>query len=61
MLLVKAGTITQQVLFSIVKDLGPYNAIMGRAWLHSMKAIPLTYHQTVSYLTKAGQVDLLCS
>ena len=29
-LLVKAGPITQQVLFSIVEDLGPYNAIMGR-------------------------------
>ena len=28
---VKAGSVTQQVLFSIVKDLGPYNAIMGRA------------------------------
>ena len=30
-LLVKAGSITQQVLFSLIKDLGPYNAIMGRA------------------------------
>ena len=48
----KVRSVTQQVLFSIVKDLGPYNAKMGRAWLHSMKAIPSTYHQTVSYLTK---------
>ena len=28
-LLVKAGPITQQVLFSIIEDLGPYKAIMG--------------------------------
>ena len=28
---VKAEPVTQQVLFSIVEDLGPYNAIMGRA------------------------------
>ena len=28
---VKVGPVTQQVLFSIVEDLGPYNAIMGRA------------------------------
>ena len=28
---VKARPVTQRVLFSIVKDLGPYNAIMGRA------------------------------
>ena len=41
---VKAGTITQQVLFSVVEDLGPYNAIVGRAWLHAMKAIPSTFH-----------------
>ena len=26
---VKVGPITQQVLFSIVEDLGPYNAIIG--------------------------------
>ena len=28
-LLVKSGPVTQQVLFSMVEDLGPYNAIMG--------------------------------
>ena len=28
---VKAGPVTQQVLFSVVEDLGPYNAIVGRA------------------------------
>ena len=41
---VKVGPVTQQVLFSTVEDLRPYNAIMGWAWLHSMKATPLTYH-----------------
>ena len=55
---VKAGPITQQVLFSVVEDLGPYNAILGRAWLHAMKVVPSTYHQTISYLTVFWQVDL---
>ena len=55
---VKAGPVTQQVLFSMVVDLGPYNAILGQAWLHAMKAVPSTYLQTISYLTEAGQVDL---
>ena len=55
---VKVGPVTQQVLFSMVEDLGPYNAIVGRTWLHAMKAIPLTYHQTISYLTASGQFDL---
>ena len=51
---VKAGPVIQQVLFSVVEDLGPYNAIVGQAWLQVMKSIPLTYHQTISYLTSAG-------
>ena len=55
---VKAGPVTQQVLFLVVEDLGPYNSILGRAWLHSMKAVPSTYHQTISYLTASGQVNL---
>ena len=28
---IKAGPITQQVLFSVVEDLGSYNVIVGRA------------------------------
>ena len=28
---VKAGSVTHQVLFSMVEDLGPFNAILGRA------------------------------
>ena len=53
-LLVKAGPIAQKVLFLVVKDLGPYNAIVGQTWLHSMKGVPSTYHQMVSYLTNVG-------
>ena len=57
-LFVKARPVTQQVLFSMVKDLGPYNAIVGWVWLHTMKVVPSTYHQTISYLTAFGQIDL---
>ena len=56
-----AGPITQQVLFSIVEDLGPYKAVVGWAWLHSIKVIPSTYHQMVNYFTNVGQVDILSS
>ena len=55
---VKAGPVTQQVLFSVVEDLGPYNVIVGRTWLHTMKAVPSTYHQSIGYLTASRQVDL---
>ena len=60
-LLVRVGLVTQRVLFSIVQDFGPYNAIVGRTWLHFKKVVPSTYHQMVSYLTNVGQVDLLSS
>ena len=58
---VKAGPVIQQVLFSVVEDLGLYNAIVGRAWLHAMKVVPSTYHQMISYLTSTGKIDLLSS
>ncbi|RVX18229.1 Transposon Ty3-I Gag-Pol polyprotein [Vitis vinifera] len=35
-----------------------FNVILGRTWLHYMKAIPSTYHQMVSFLTKDGQINL---
>ena len=57
-LFVKARPVTQQVLFSVVEDLGSYNAIVGRTRLHTMKAVPSTYHQSISYLIASGQVDL---
>ena len=41
---VKAGPVTQQVLFLVVDDLGPYNAIIGQTKLHTMKAVSLRYH-----------------
>ena len=58
---VKAGPVIQHVLFSVVEDLGLYNAIVGRAWLHAMKVVPSTYHQMISYLTSTGKIDLLSS
>ena len=57
----KARLVVQKVLFSVVDDLGPYNAIVSRAWLHAMKVVPSTYHQMISYLISAGQINLLSS
>ena len=54
----KAGPVTQLELFSVVENLGLYNAIVGRTWLHTMIAVPSTYKQSISYLTASGQVNL---
>ena len=58
---VKVGAVVQRVLYSVVEDLGSYNSIVGRAWLHAMNVVPSTYHQMISYLTTTGQIDLLSS
>ncbi|RVW85880.1 hypothetical protein CK203_035324 [Vitis vinifera] len=55
---VRAGPVTLNVQFSVVQELSPFNVILGRTWLHYMKAIPSTYHQMVSFLTNEGQTDL---
>ena len=57
MLPVQADPVTLNVQFSVVEDLSPFNAILGRTWLHYMKVIPSTYHQMVSFLTEDGQID----
>ncbi|RVW64181.1 hypothetical protein CK203_046310 [Vitis vinifera] len=55
---VQAGPVILNVLFSVVEDLSPFNAILGRTWLHGMKVVPSTYHQMVSFITQDGQIDL---
>ncbi|RVW63305.1 hypothetical protein CK203_058750 [Vitis vinifera] len=57
-LLVQTGPVTLNVLFFVVEDLSPFNAILGCTWLHGMKDIPSTYHQMVSFITQDGQIDL---
>ncbi|XP_034701000.1 uncharacterized protein LOC117926018 [Vitis riparia] len=55
---VYAGPVILNVLFSVVEDLSPFNAILGRTWLYGMKVIPSTYHQRVNFITRDGQVNL---
>ena len=50
-LLVQAGLVILNVLFSVVENLSSFN---GRTWLHGMKAIASTYHQMVSFVTQDG-------
>ncbi|XP_034678877.1 uncharacterized protein LOC117909085 [Vitis riparia] len=55
---VQAGPVILNILFSVIEDLSPFNAILGRTWLHGMKVVPSTYHQMVSFITQDGQIDL---
>ncbi|XP_056854370.1 uncharacterized protein LOC130503826 [Raphanus sativus] len=50
---------TRTVKFSVVDSKAPYNAILGTPWLHSMQAIPSTYHQCVKFPGPDGKIRTL--
>ena len=41
---VKAGTVSTPTDFFVLNAFSPYNAILGRPWLHRMGAVPSTLH-----------------
>ena len=40
--------------FLVMDYLSVYNIILGRLWIHAMKAIPSTYHQRIRFPTRSG-------
>ncbi|XP_038698571.1 uncharacterized protein LOC119996119 [Tripterygium wilfordii] len=44
--------------FVVLKGSSPYNIILGRPWIHEMKAIPSTYHQLIRFPTKWGVKEI---
>ncbi|XP_070029630.1 uncharacterized protein [Nicotiana sylvestris] len=48
-----AGTI-QDTKFHVVEDNMRYNALLGRLWIHSMRAVPSTLHQMMKFTIKDG-------
>jgi hypothetical protein len=55
---VLAGPINLQTEFIVVQAPSPYNAIMGRSWLHKMRAIPSTLHQKLRFPTRDGVMEI---
>ena len=55
---VLVGPINLQTEFIVVKASSANNAIMGRDWLHKMRAIPSTLHQKLRFPTKDGIMEL---
>ncbi|XP_016456420.1 uncharacterized protein LOC107780403 [Nicotiana tabacum] len=49
-----AEGVTKTTLFDVVDDDMGYNIILGRPWLHEMKAVLSTYHQLLKFLTIEG-------
>ena len=42
--------------FIVVRSFSPYIAILGRPWIHAMKAVPSTLHVKVKFPTEYGVV-----
>ncbi|XP_028053601.1 uncharacterized protein LOC114257966 [Camellia sinensis] len=51
---IRTGTKAVDVEFLVVKLALPYNLIMGRTLLHTMQAVPSTYHQLLRFPTQHG-------
>uniref|UniRef100_A0A2N9GKH5 Retrotransposon gag domain-containing protein n=1 Tax=Fagus sylvatica TaxID=28930 RepID=A0A2N9GKH5_FAGSY len=47
-----------QTEFIVVRASSPYNTIMGRDWLHRMKAVPSTLDQKLRFPTDDGIMEL---
>ncbi|XP_059310228.1 uncharacterized protein LOC132061418 [Lycium ferocissimum] len=44
----------QQTLFYVIEGDMKYNALLGRPWIHSMRAVPSTLHQLLKFPTLEG-------
>ncbi|XP_028099678.1 uncharacterized protein LOC114299190 [Camellia sinensis] len=49
---VQAGPRNVSIEFRVIDYSSPYNAILGRPWLHAMRAIPSTLHQLLRFPTE---------
>ena len=55
---VSAGPIRLNTEFLVVDVPSPYNAIMGRTWIHRMRAVSSTYHQRIRFPTPKGIMEI---
>ncbi|XP_028091546.1 uncharacterized protein LOC114309042 [Camellia sinensis] len=54
---VKAGSVTKQVEFWVLKVPSTYNLILDRGWLHAIQAVASIHHQVLRFPTPAGQIE----
>jgi hypothetical protein len=56
---VRAGTVSSPTEFFVLNAFSPYNAILGRPWLHRMGAVPSTLHQRLRFPTPQGVMEIM--
>lgn len=55
---VYAEGVNLRTKLSVVDSSSPYNAILGRPWIHDMRAVPSTYHQVIRFPMKWGVKEI---
>ena len=53
-----AKGVNKQTKFSVIECQSAYNVILGRPWIHDMKAVPSTYHQTMKFPSPWGVQEI---
>ncbi|XP_058189227.1 uncharacterized protein LOC131306816 [Rhododendron vialii] len=56
---VRAGSRVLEIEFVVVASPSPYNVILGRTWLHEMKAVASTFRQVVKFVGWNGRQESL--
>ncbi|XP_031265000.1 uncharacterized protein LOC116123354 [Pistacia vera] len=49
-----ASGVNRQTDFLVIDAPSPYNVILGRPWIHDMRAVSSTFHQTIRFPSKWG-------
>ncbi|XP_026434037.1 uncharacterized protein LOC113331552 [Papaver somniferum] len=55
---INAGPMKIDTRFSVVDAPSPYNAIIGRRWVHKLKGIASTYHQCLRFPSPEGIMEI---
>ena len=55
---VYAAGVNKLTTFLVLDCPSAYNIILGRPWIHCMKAVPSTYHQCIRFPTKKGVKEI---
>ncbi|XP_074314745.1 uncharacterized protein LOC141649981 [Silene latifolia] len=53
-----AKGVNKQVRYLVIDGPSTYNVILGRPWIHEMKAVPSTYHQCPKFPTPWGVQEI---
>ncbi|XP_026416668.1 uncharacterized protein LOC113312125 [Papaver somniferum] len=55
---VMVGPMKVDTRFSVVDSPSPYNAVIGRRWVHKLKGVVATYHQYLRFPTPKGVMEI---